>query len=135
MEIIKTEEDIERFWSLVPTEDSPFWPVIGLDLDGTLNEFQGWPGYVRNYDPLEGVENFLAQLTVRFPTIAIITATRPIERVAAWLEQYNLDRYIDFISNVKLPCALYLDDKGLYFTGDYNEALESIDIFKPHWEK
>lgn len=135
MKIIKTEQDAQDFWALIPDESSSFWPAISTDFNGVLDTYSFWPGYVKDWDPAEGVEEFLQNLRERFSTLIVFTATIPLDSVAQWLKRYDLAKYVDFLSAWKLPSSVYIDDKAVCHRGNFSETLREVDNFKPHWEK
>lgn len=135
MKLIKDELAVQDFWLLVPKDNSPLWPVICIDFNGVIDTYDGWPGYVRDYAPAEGVHNFLKELRKYFNTIVVFTATIPLTTVKVWLEVNNLDPHVDFLTNWKLPAVVYIDDKAVCHRGDFDETLEQAISFKAHWEE
>ncbi len=106
--------------------------VILIDLDGVLNTYSGY--FDENYipKPKNGVVDFLTKLNEKF--IVKIFTTRNKLLVAKWLIEYNLDKLVDDITNVKELCWLYIDDRCIFFDGDYTNLLKSINEFQP-WYK
>lgn len=126
--------DPESFWNSINTEESPFWPVACVDLDGVLNKPQKWNGYVQHFPVAEGADVFLAKLRSKFNTIVVFTATMPLEFAEEWMRKVDLDRYVDYISNHKVPATVYIDDRAVTHRGDFEETLEHALNFKVHWE-
>lgn len=125
--------DPQEFWDSIPDETSDVWPVICLDFNGVFDQYPGWEGMVKDYPPAEGIEQFLFELTHRFNTIVVCSATLPISRVSSWLYQQGLAQYIDYVTNHKPPSTVYVDDKAVTHRGDFKETLEAIEKFIPHW--
>ena len=46
----------------------------------------------------------------------------------------DLDKYFKDVTNNKMPCYLYVDDRTVCFKGDYNKTIEEIKEFKVYWE-
>lgn len=104
-----------------------------IDLDGVLNNYKGKYNEFEIPEPKAGVEEFLANL-VKTYKIEIFTV-RNKELTQKWLNKYNLNRYINKITNLKSSYAsIIIDDRALQFNGDYKETLEKIKNFKPYWK-
>lgn len=105
---------------------------VALDFDGVLNTYTGWNGEYDLYEPRDGVEDFLKELSEYFNII--IFTTRKVNSVSRWLDEYDLGDYITEITNIKPRAIVYVDDRGLTFKGNYDETLEQIKKFSTHWE-
>lgn len=134
MYILRSELALLDFWDSIHSEDSPNWPVLGVDLNGVMDMYEGWPGYVKPWPVRDGVFEFLQWVRPHFGTVYCFTATLPIRAAAEWLTVNGLDAYLDFVSNWKLP-GIYLDDNAIKFTGDWRQAYLDIMNHKPHWQK
>lgn len=132
--MIKPFDPIE-FWNSIPNEDSPSWPVICVDFNGVLDQYTGWTGEVRYTPPAIGVKQFLCELRKYFNTVVIFTATMPLEDVETWLILHNLDGYVDYVTNHKVPAEVYVDDRAVCHRGNFNETLQQAISFDPHWKK
>ncbi len=53
---------------------------------------------------------------------------------AKWLIKNNLDKYFKDVTNIKMPCQLYVDDRTICFKGDYQKTLDEIINFKVYWK-
>jgi len=126
--------DPTAFWNSIPTESSPVWPVICIDFNGVLDQYRGFNGTVEFYDPAPGASDFLECLSGMFNTIVIFTATIPLDGVLAWLQQHDLAKFVDYVSNWKVPAAVYVDDRAVTHRGDFTETLEQISSFTPWWK-
>ena len=111
-------------------------PAVVVDFNGVLDTFKGWTGRVQDYDPAEGALDFVRRLKeeLGYKTVFVLTATMPIESVVAWIRRYGFDQYVDYVTNHKVPAQVYVDDRAVLHSGDFNETLEKIRGFKPHWE-
>jgi hypothetical protein len=96
-----------------------------LDLDGTLNKFIGWTGQYEIYPPLDGAEQFLQGLCEDGWELVLATARPDIEEIKDWLKEIGWDKY--FVEVWEKPFGMwYLDDKNVYFDGNYNHAKKGI---------
>ncbi len=127
--------DPQEFWNSIPTEDSPAWPVVCIDLNGVLDQYQGFNGTVEHYPPAPGVGAFLNALRAHFNTIVVFTATLPLDFAIDWMVQWNLDKQVDYITSHKIPAQVYIDDRAIQHRGDFEDTLRQAKEFKPHWQK
>ncbi len=116
--------------------------VICIDVDGTIAEYTVWKGWQHIGKPIvdkNGIsaKDFLIALKEE-GWIIIIHSTRGAEQLADYMVKNELP--YDYINvnpevvcnNIGKPIAnIYLDDRGMTFTGDYALALEMIKNFKP----
>ncbi len=106
---------------------------ISVDLDGVLNLGETYRG-PNHFAPVRtGARNFLTQLHNRGFEIVIHTA-RPVHFAKTYLRENDLMRYVNDVTNEKLPSRIYVDDRGLKFEGDFERTLRAVDEFKTHWE-
>ncbi len=62
--------------------------------------------------------------------------SQEFEATRKWLEENNLEEFIENITNEKIPNAsIILDDRAINFDGDFDKAYKKIKEFKPHWKK
>ena len=109
-------------------------PTIAVDFDGVINTYAGWEGADKEYAPREGVGSFLITLHESGWKIIIHTC-RPRLDVRRWLKKHELTTYIHSVTNTKPIATIYLDDRGLQFTGDFKQALYDIANFTVHWKE
>lgn len=103
-----------------------------IDLDGVLNTYDGNYSELEIAPPRNGVKEFLEKVSKDY-NIEIFTV-RDKELTQAWLVKYDLDKYIQNITNQKSPYAsIIIDDRALRFNGDFIQTLDDINNFKPHW--
>lgn len=106
--------------------------TTALDFDAVLNTYKGWEGADVEYPPRDGVEDFLRDLTqIRK---VVIYSCRPIREVRKWLRKHDLSQYIDRVETRKPLASEYVDDRGIRFTGDYQQTLVDIAHFEPYWQ-
>lgn len=108
--------------------------TVCLDFDGVVNTYDGWKGEKALFEPRPGLVEFLQKLIQAGWTV-VINSTRLAEDIQNWLNIYNLAQYIAGVYNHKPPAIVYLDDRGITFTGDFDKAFELIQSFKVFWEK
>ncbi len=109
-------------------------PVVCVDLDGVLNVFDEWKGSDYFHPPRPGAGRFLEKLNKAGFRVFVFTV-RWHEWVRSWLEENGLSGYVEEVTNRKVPAHVYLDDRAVCFSGDFNEAFETILGFRTHWEK
>ena len=106
-------------------------PIVCVDFDGVLNDYEGWRGPNYMYSPRPDAREFLLALQENY-TVAIFS-TRDPWRLREWLEYYHMS--YDKIVTKKVPAVAYIDDRALRFDGNYNKILYELKNFKTHWEK
>lgn len=109
----------------------PLKPIICIDFDGVLNNYNGYDGDNLG-TPRPGAKEFLEKLSKRF-TVIILSARR-YSHIIRWLNEYDLWQYVADVTSIKPPARVYLDDRGIQFKGDYEKALKDIKNFKTYWE-
>lgn len=117
--------------------------VLAIDFDGVMAEYHGWKGEGIVGNPMPGVHSFLQVLQEKGWELVIHT-TRSLRVVADWLEVQGLEEFflMDALSEEspyriagrKPHATVYLDDRALQFTGDFDLALTKLEGFKPHWK-
>lgn len=125
--------------TVVPLDPaSPASHAVGVDFDLTLvRHDQGWQDGRIYGDPMPGALEALRELMTR-RSIFVVTARhrRYHPAVAAWLARHGFDVVVDedpdraywlggqvLVTNKKLGAALYIDDRGLRFEGDWTITL------------
>ena len=108
--------------------------TILIDLDGVLNEY-GKEKFDENFIPeiKTGAKEFLENLS-QYAELYLFT-TRNLMLAAKWLIKNNLDKYFKDVTNIKMPCQFYVDDRTVCFKGDYQKTLDEIINFKVYWKK
>ena len=102
--------------------------TILIDLDGVLNNYQG----IYNEENLptikEGAKEFLEKVSKDY--IIKIFTTRTNLKVAKWVVENHLEKYITDITKVKEPAYLIIDDRVLKFNGKFDDLYNDILNFK-----
>lgn len=112
------------------------WKDIAIDHDGVMNLYDGWHGQHEDWPVRPGARAFLAALKADGWNIIVLTARSGefLAELEDWYIAHGLREYVSHFTNVKPPCKIYLDDCGLQFTGDFNQALDAIRHYRCHWE-
>lgn len=115
--------------------------VIGIDLDGTLAEYDGWKGIDVIGPPKQGAGSFLRALKEQGWTICV-WSTRADVYVDRWLSMYDLQEWVNFINTSPYPCDshkqsfdVYVGDEAIRFEGDYAATQATIEELARvrHW--
>ncbi len=107
--------------------------TICIDFDGVLNTYTGWSGEDELFEMRDGCSDFLEKLS-KIYKISVFTA-RNSNAVWKWLKKYDLDKFINEVTNIKVPAQVYIDDRAIRFDGDFHNTFSNIDKFIPHWKK
>lgn len=98
---------------------------IALDFDGVLHTYsRGWQDGTIYDEPVPGVVEAIKELGRRFELI-IFTCREPVEDVFLWaLKTFGMEIPV----TMEKPHAdMYIDDRGYFFDGDWNKAIEEIN--------
>ena len=109
-------------------------PVVCVDLDGVLNDFDGWRGADYFHPPRAGAREFLERLNTLGYSVVVFTV-RWGPHVEAWLAQWGLAGFVSRVTDQKPPAHAYVDDRAICFRGDFQSALDQIRTFQAHWER
>lgn len=114
---------------------------VAIDIDGVIADYSmGWQGDDFIGDPLPGAREFLQSLREDGYKV-ILHSCRSTKRLVEYCFKHMLP--YDYINenpelvspNPGKPAAtVYLDDRGLCFEGDFDQALKAIYTFVP-WHK
>lgn len=126
--------DPQEFWESIRSEESAAWPVVCVDLNGVLDIPSRWNGKVEKYPVAPGASLFLFRLRLHFNTVVVFTATMPVEFAIEWLEEHDLLKYVHFVTNHKIPAAVYIDDKAVCHYGNFDDTLQRAIRHVPHWQ-
>jgi len=102
--------------------------TIAIDLDGVLNNYTKYTNEIPEIK--DGAEDFIKTLSKDYELI-LFTIRSP-KLATEWLIKYNLNHYFKDVTNVKPIAILYVDDRAINFSGDYNKALDKIKNFKTY---
>lgn len=104
---------------------------ILIDLDGVLNKYEK---YEENFIPeiKDGAKEFIEKLS-KDAELYLFT-TRNLLLSSKWLIKYDLDKYFKDVTNIKIPCHLFIDDRAVCFKGSYAKTFDEIQKFKTYWK-
>ena len=107
---------------------------ILIDLDGVLNEY-GSGDFDSNYIPKmkNGAYQFLEKLAQNAELY--LFTSRNLMLSTKWLIDNNLDKFFKDVTNIKIPSFLYIDDRTICFSGNYEKTLAEIEKFKVYWDE
>ncbi len=106
--------------------------TIMIDLDRVLNTYEG--KYDENKLPKIrlGAREFVEELNKDYDLI--LFTTRNNLKATKWLIENKMDKYFKNVTNVKIPAYIYLDDRAIKFSGDYQNTIKQIEDFKVYWK-
>ena len=87
-------------------------PIICVDLDGVLNEFDGWKGADFFHPPRSGAREFLEELNRKGYRVVVFTV-RWGPHVESWLAKWGLSEHVWMVTDKKPPAHVYIDDRGM----------------------
>ena len=104
---------------------------IGVDLDGTLAEYDGWQGASHIGDPIEGtvklVRGWLEMgLDVRILTARVTHPAAEKERIRDYVEAWclqHLGKRLPVTGVKGWQCAFFLDDRAIQVVPDTGELV------------
>lgn len=110
--------------------------TIALDFDKTLHLYsKGWNNGEIYDPPVPGAKEAVQKLAEEYELI--IFTCRPFPKnVEAWVKEH-LDIWIP-VTNSKPHADMYIDDRGCYFEGDWEDTLIQVERrrrrdFKTEW--
>lgn len=106
---------------------------IALDFDGVLHNYKGWDGIVPTQPPVPGALRAVKQLNER-GYYTFVYSSRALheggkEAIEYWLEENGFPAME--VTGQKNHAALYIDDRGCRFRGDWQETLDYINNINP----
>jgi hypothetical protein len=116
--------------------------AIAVDFDGVINSFKnGWKGPTETDEPVLSAAESIATLFHRGYKIIIFSTRASTEEGVKTIREYLLKHTEDpgmvekiEITDKKPIAHIYIDDRAIPFTGDWEETLKQIDEFKPWTE-
>jgi adenylylsulfate kinase len=107
---------------------------VCIDFDGVLAQYDGWRGKNHHGKPMPGVKKFLKRLGEAEIDFIVFTTRESKKKVINWFKKYNLPLPLD-VTNKKIVAAAYVDDRAIYFDGNFNNLMGTLSKFKVHWGK
>lgn len=102
-------------------------PVICLDFDGVLAEYDGWKGELHLGKPLDGALDFIRKQSRNYQFV--IHTVREPRLVEQWLLHYGFPALP--VLTVKPKAIAYVDDRAVRFDGDWLSLLPKLK--EPPW--
>jgi hypothetical protein len=104
-------------------------PTVCLDFDGVIHSYvSGWRGETEAPDPpVPGVGEAIAELRRRCRVVVLsarCASAAGRRAVAAYLDAHGIA--VDEVCTHKPPAAVYVDDLGYRFDGDWAQALPAV---------
>lgn len=101
--------------------------TIAIDFDGVIHASRhGWKDGSIYDDPMPGAKEAIVYLNSIGFRVMCFTA-RNVEEAQKWLmDRLQLSVMQIEVTNTKPPALVYIDDRGLRFTGDWKIALEQL---------
>jgi len=109
------------------TENIP--ETICLDFDGTIAQYDGVNIEVPG-GPIAGLREFIDWAKANGKELVIHSA-RNDEQIRQWLKDNGLDIKVSF---GKPAATYYVDDRAVYFNGDFKQLREDIKNTRPWWK-
>lgn len=93
-------------------------PVVAVDLDGTIAEYDGWQGEDVIGDAFPGAVHFLTALKTSGFDVVVFSARAGTElgvnAIWAWLNKHGVANLVDEVTNVKqYRFAVMVDDRAI----------------------
>ena len=114
--------------------------TIMLDFDGVIHSYARWTGEIPFDPPVPGAIDFMRWANEEGYTIVIYSARARTKEgvfgIQQWLKYHGYDKAIK-VTDRKVGCELYVDDRGYRFTGEFEELqtlLKNPELLRP-WNK
>jgi len=124
----------------LPVQNGDTRKTIAVDFDGVIADYsEGFKGRGRFGMPIEGASKFLKKLRDDGWKIIIWTARDELGQVRQYLESNDIpfdhinDNPDQITNSRKCVSDIYLDDRGVTFTGDWEKAYQDVKGFVS-WE-
>ena len=107
--------------------------TICLDFDGVIHSNQhGWQGEAVIVDPpIHKVDQAIAELRKDYRVVVFSARCRTdegVEAIRAWLVKHNIE--VDEVCRDKPPAHVYVDDRAVRFSGDWQQTIADIHNFR-----
>ncbi len=107
--------------------------TVCLDFDGVIHSYRsGWQGETVIPDPpLHRVDEAIAQLRKNFRVVVYSARCRipaGVQAIRDWLARHQIE--VDDVCEHKPPAFVYVDDRAVPFTGNWDQTLIDIHQFR-----
>jgi len=138
---LEGHEAIDRLLVMTPADEELLNRVslvvqartICLDFDGVVHSYQsGWKGEdVIPDPPIHKVGLAIKRLRKDYRVVIFSARCRTEEgciAIEAWLDKHSIE--VDEVCRHKPPAHIYVDDRAVRFTGDWEETISEIHNFR-----
>lgn len=109
-------------------------PTVAIDFDGTLAQYENGFQHPPMEPPTDGARVALMILKQRGYDIVIfsVRATEPagVRAIRAWLERYDMAKYVTGITGIKPKAVAYIDDRAVPFRGNWLDCINQTDLLQ-----
>jgi hypothetical protein len=107
--------------------------TICLDFDGVIHSYRsGWKGESNIPDPpIHGVREAISHLRKRYRVVIHSSRSATEEgcdAIRKWLARHDIE--VDDVCMHKPPALVYVDDRAIPFTGDWQQTIADINDFR-----
>lgn len=118
---------------LMSYDDAISMRTIAVDFDGVIHHYKKTDGIAwRNAtgDLIKDADVIIKKLKEMGYIVVVFTSRKDLDPVKEFLKRH----FMDFlrITNEKVKAAVYLDDRGLKFNGDWQKVFGEILTFKTY---
>lgn len=109
--------------------------IISIDFDWVLAQYDWYKWAEITWLPMKGSINFVKKLQKNWYT-PVIHTTRRIDVIEKRLQENDFPKIE--VTNTKYPSILYIDDRCLQFTWNYedlNQKMKEFDVHRRNKEK
>ena len=138
---LEGHEAIDRILDITPASEATLEAqnilvklrTVCLDFDGVIHSHQhGWQGEAVIPDPpVHKVDRAIADLRKDYRVVVFSARCRSDEGVEAirnWLKKHNIE--VDEVCRHKPPAHVYVDDRAVRFSGDWQQTIADINNFR-----
>ena len=80
------------------------------------------------------VKKFLKILSKADVDFIVFTSRESKEHILQWFRKHRLPIPLD-VTNTKVKAAAYIDDRAVYFDGNFDNLIKTLADFKVYWSK
>jgi hypothetical protein len=107
--------------------------TVCLDFDGVVHSYHsGWCGDAEIPDaPIHGVERAIRKLREDYRVVihsVRCNSDQGRQAIENWLARHRIE--VDEVCREKPPSLVYVDDRAIRFTGDWQATLDAIRTFR-----
>lgn len=107
--------------------------TVCLDFDGVIHSYRsGWKGVTVIPDPpIHRVDRAIARLRKNYRVVVYSARCQGedgVQAIREWLVKHNIE--VDDVCLFKPPAHVYVDDRAVPFTGDWDETIDMINAFR-----